>query len=95
MTTASSSQTLRMLTNEKSLYRENKWKMGLGYTNPCPLGQAIASHPKLYDAEVLSYQYVKLDVHDIEKILNDVEKSQVKMKEKHFQFNYVLDRLTE
>ncbi|GJT53110.1 hypothetical protein Tco_0988164 [Tanacetum coccineum] len=62
--------------------------MGLGYTNPCPLGQAIASHPKLYDAEVLSYQYVKLDVHDTEKILNDVEKSQVKMKEKQFQFNY-------
>ncbi|GJU03172.1 hypothetical protein Tco_1113510 [Tanacetum coccineum] len=50
-----SSQTLCMLTNEQSLYRENKWKMGLGYTNPCPLGLAIASHPKLYDAEVLSY----------------------------------------
>nr|GEX57887.1 hypothetical protein [Tanacetum cinerariifolium] len=39
--------------------------MGLGYTDPCPLGQAIASHPKLYDDEVLSYKCVKPDVHEI------------------------------
>ncbi|GKA48755.1 hypothetical protein Tco_0741713 [Tanacetum coccineum] len=83
-----SSQTLRMLTNEQSLYREIKWKKGLGYTDPCPLSQAIASHPKLYDAEVLSYQCVKPDVHDTEEILNDAEESQIKMKEKQFQFNY-------
>ncbi|GJV82158.1 hypothetical protein Tco_1518028 [Tanacetum coccineum] len=56
-----SSQTLRMLTNEQSLYRENKQKMGLGYTDPCPLGQAIACHPKLYDAEVLGLHYVLYD----------------------------------
>ncbi|GJY04243.1 hypothetical protein Tco_0370183 [Tanacetum coccineum] len=62
--------------------------MGLGYTDPCPLGQAIAFHPKLYDAEVLSYQCVKPDVHDTEEILNDAEESQVKMKEKLFPFNY-------
>ncbi|GKC59109.1 hypothetical protein Tco_1086707, partial [Tanacetum coccineum] len=62
--------------------------MGLGYTGPCPLGQAIASHPKLYDDEVLSYQFVKPDVHDTEEILNDTEESQVKMKEKQFPFNY-------
>ncbi|GJS82586.1 hypothetical protein Tco_0749127 [Tanacetum coccineum] len=48
-----SSQTLRMLTNEQSLYRETKRKMGFGYTDPCPLGKAIACHPKLYDAKVL------------------------------------------
>ncbi|GJT51582.1 hypothetical protein Tco_0977739 [Tanacetum coccineum] len=82
-----SSQTLRMLSNEQSLYQENKRKMGLGYTNPCPLGQAIASHPKLYDAEVLSYQCAKPNVHDTEEILNDAEESQVKIK-KQFQFNY-------
>ncbi|GJV66963.1 hypothetical protein Tco_1482472 [Tanacetum coccineum] len=69
------SQTLRMLTNEQSLYRENKRKIGLGYTDPCPLGQAIASHPKLYDAKVLSYQCVKPDVHDTNEIINDAEES--------------------
>ncbi|GJY96787.1 hypothetical protein Tco_0513697, partial [Tanacetum coccineum] len=83
-----SSQTLRMLTNEQSLYRENKQKMGLGYTDPCPLGQAIACHPKLYDSEVLGLHYVKPDVHDTMEILNDAEESQVKMKEKQFKFNY-------
>ncbi|GJV95807.1 hypothetical protein Tco_1547384 [Tanacetum coccineum] len=83
-----SSQTLRMITNEQSLYLENKRKMGLGYTDPCPLGQAIACHPKLYDAEVLGLHYVQPDVHDTEKILNDAEESQVKLKEKQFQFNY-------
>ncbi|GJW11717.1 hypothetical protein Tco_1577544 [Tanacetum coccineum] len=67
---------------------ENKRKMGLGYTDPCPLGQAIASHPKLYDDEVISYQTVKPDVHDTKEILNDAEESQIKMKEKQFQFNY-------
>ncbi|GKC09101.1 hypothetical protein Tco_1000711, partial [Tanacetum coccineum] len=68
-----SSQTFRILTNKQSLYRENKRKMGLGYTDPYPLGQAIACHPKFYDTE---------------KILNDAEESQVKMKEKQCQFNY-------
>nr|GEV03744.1 hypothetical protein [Tanacetum cinerariifolium] len=47
--------------------------MGLGYMNPCPLGHAIACHPKLYVAEVLGLHYVKLDVHDTKKILNDAE----------------------
>ncbi|GJU37103.1 hypothetical protein Tco_1185457 [Tanacetum coccineum] len=70
-----SSQTLRMLTNEQSLYRENKRKLGLGYTDPCPLGQAIACHPKLYDAEVLGLHYVKPDVHDTVEILNDAEEN--------------------
>ncbi|GJR14783.1 hypothetical protein Tco_0797435 [Tanacetum coccineum] len=83
-----SGQTLCMLTNEQSLYRENKRKMGLGYTDPCPFGQAIACHPKLYDADVLGLHYVKPDVHDIVEIINAVEESQVKMKEKQFQFNY-------
>ncbi|GKC49477.1 hypothetical protein Tco_1072222 [Tanacetum coccineum] len=50
--------------------------------------QAIACHPKLYDAEVLGLHYVQPDVHDTEKILNDAEESQVKMKEKECQFNY-------
>ncbi|GJV90683.1 hypothetical protein Tco_1538496 [Tanacetum coccineum] len=59
-------------------------KMALGYTDPCPLGQAIACHPKLYDAEVLGLHYVKPDVHETMEILNDAEESQVKMKEKQF-----------
>ncbi|GJZ92315.1 hypothetical protein Tco_0664380, partial [Tanacetum coccineum] len=62
--------------------------MGLGYTDPCPLGQAITCHPKLYDAKVLGLHYVQPDVHDTEEILNDAEESQIKMKEKQFQFNY-------
>ncbi|GJV46378.1 hypothetical protein Tco_1430914 [Tanacetum coccineum] len=68
-----SSKTLCMLTNEQSLYQENKWKKGLGYTDPCPLVQAIACHPKLYDAEVLGLHYVKPDVHDTKEILNNAE----------------------
>ncbi|GKD06801.1 hypothetical protein Tco_1181775, partial [Tanacetum coccineum] len=83
-----SCQTLRMLTHEQSLYLENKQKMGLGYVDPCPLGQAIACHPKLYDVKVLGLHYVKPDVHDIEEIFNDAEESQVKMKGKQFEFNY-------
>ncbi|GJV90679.1 hypothetical protein Tco_1538492 [Tanacetum coccineum] len=47
----------------------------LGYTDPCPLGQAITCHPKLYDAEVLGLHYVKPDVHGTEEILNDAEES--------------------
>ncbi|GJS52383.1 hypothetical protein Tco_0625745 [Tanacetum coccineum] len=74
--------------DKDNMTEENKQKMGLGYTDHCPLGQAIACHPKLYDAEVLGLHYVKPDVHDIEEILNDAEESQVKMKEKQFQFNY-------
>ncbi|GKC77903.1 hypothetical protein Tco_1128677 [Tanacetum coccineum] len=49
---------------------------------------AIACNPKLYDAEVLSQQYVKPDMHDSEEIINDGKESQVKMKEKQFQVNY-------
>ncbi|GKE15040.1 hypothetical protein Tco_1422617 [Tanacetum coccineum] len=70
-----SSQTLRMLTNEQSLYQDNKRKMCLGYTYPCPLGQAIACHSKLYDAEDLGLHYVKPDVHDTKEILNDAEEN--------------------
>nr|GEU51536.1 hypothetical protein [Tanacetum cinerariifolium] len=62
--------------------------MRLGYTDPCPLGQAIRCNPKLYDAEVLSLRYVKPYVHDTKEILNDAEESQVKMKERQFQVNY-------
>ncbi|GJR91057.1 hypothetical protein Tco_0215068 [Tanacetum coccineum] len=51
-------------------------KMALGYTDPCPLGQAIACHPKLYDAEVLGLHYVKPDVHETVEILNDAEEKQ-------------------
>ncbi|GJX69390.1 hypothetical protein Tco_0305117 [Tanacetum coccineum] len=81
-------QTQLLDENRKTLYQENKRKIGLGYTDPCPLGQAIACHPKLYDAEVLGLHYVKLDVHDAKEILNDAEESQVKMKEKQFHINY-------
>ncbi|GKA20053.1 hypothetical protein Tco_0699968 [Tanacetum coccineum] len=83
-----SSQTLHMLTNEQSLYRENTRKLGLGYKDPCFLGQVVAYNPKLYDAHVLRQEFVKLDMHDTEEILNDAEESQVKMKEKKFPVNY-------
>ncbi|GJW03256.1 hypothetical protein Tco_1562112 [Tanacetum coccineum] len=49
------------------------YKIGLEYTDPCPLGQAIACTPKLYDAEVLGLHYVQPDVNDTEEILNDAE----------------------
>ncbi|GJR16563.1 hypothetical protein Tco_0799215 [Tanacetum coccineum] len=45
---------------------------------------AGASHDKDNITEV----QMKPDVHDTEEILNDAEESQVKMKEKQFQFNY-------
>ncbi|GJY37908.1 hypothetical protein Tco_0424272, partial [Tanacetum coccineum] len=50
-------------------------KICLGYTDPCPLGQAIACHPKLYDVEVLGLHYVKPDVYDTKEILNDAEEN--------------------
>ncbi|GJV08817.1 hypothetical protein Tco_1346473 [Tanacetum coccineum] len=52
---------------------------------------AGASHDKdniTEDAKVLGLHYVKPDVYDTVEILNDAEESQVKMKEKQFQFNY-------
>ncbi|GJX22477.1 hypothetical protein Tco_0226922 [Tanacetum coccineum] len=59
---------------KKEIETENKRKMGLGYTDPCPLGKAIVCHPKLYDAEVLGLHYVKPNVYDIEEILNDAKR---------------------
>ncbi|GJZ77227.1 hypothetical protein Tco_0641899 [Tanacetum coccineum] len=50
-----SSQTLCMLTNEQSLYRENKQKIGLGYTDPCPLMVKLLHHPQTVYAKVLGY----------------------------------------
>ncbi|GJX63190.1 hypothetical protein Tco_0296090 [Tanacetum coccineum] len=72
-----SSQTLRMLTNEQTLYRENTRKLGLGYKDPCFLRQVVAYNPKLYDAHVLRQEFVKLDMHDTEEILNDAEETEV------------------
>ncbi|GJR93154.1 reverse transcriptase domain-containing protein [Tanacetum coccineum] len=77
-----SSQTLRMFTNEQSLYQENIRKLGLGYKDPCFLKQAVACNPKLYNAYDLRDENVQLHVHDTEDILEDAEESRLKMKEK-------------
>ncbi|GJY94288.1 hypothetical protein Tco_0510649 [Tanacetum coccineum] len=74
--------------DKDNITEENKRKIGLGYTDPCPLGQAIACHPKLYDVEVLGLHYMKPNVHDTEEIINDAEESQVKLNEKQFHIDY-------
>nr|GEX99453.1 hypothetical protein [Tanacetum cinerariifolium] len=80
---------IKIFSKRKKVFREGKkCEKNRAKRNPCRLGQAIACHPKLYDAEVHGLHYVQLDVHDTEKILNDAEESRVKMKEKQFRFNY-------
>ncbi|GJU09395.1 hypothetical protein Tco_1131791 [Tanacetum coccineum] len=59
-----SSQTLRMLTNEESLYRDNTRKLGLGNKNLCFLKRVVASNPKLHLATSLCDEKVQLHVHD-------------------------------
>ncbi|GJX84027.1 hypothetical protein Tco_0333508 [Tanacetum coccineum] len=83
-----SSQTLRMLTNEQSLYRENTPKLGLWYKDPCFIKQAVTCNPKLYNIYDLHDENVQLHVHDTEDILKDAEDSRLKIKEKLVPINY-------
>ncbi|GJT36888.1 hypothetical protein Tco_0936753 [Tanacetum coccineum] len=63
-------------------FYDSKVKHGLGYTNPYTLKKAISQNPKLYDASCLDDSKIQINVRDTEDILNDVTKSQIKMKRK-------------
>ncbi|GKF24953.1 hypothetical protein Tco_0080847 [Tanacetum coccineum] len=57
-------------------------KHGLRYLNPYTLKKAISQCPKLYLASSLSNSEIPLNVRDTEDTIDDVSKSQQKMKEK-------------
>ncbi|GKB81109.1 hypothetical protein Tco_0948004 [Tanacetum coccineum] len=79
--TGKSTDTLRLLTNEQKAFRDNLRKSGLGYNGPYVLSQAYAKIPKLYNAYELCNKSEQLHVFDPEEILEDAEKSQLKMNE--------------
>ncbi|GJU53541.1 hypothetical protein Tco_1227255 [Tanacetum coccineum] len=94
-----STETLWLLTNEQTAYRDNIRSLGLGYKGPYVLSQDNAKNPKLYDAYELHDENVQLHVFDSEETLEDAEKSRLKMKDdfdKTLKQNELLkDRLLE
>ncbi|GKA36609.1 hypothetical protein Tco_0723174 [Tanacetum coccineum] len=59
-----------------------KLKHGLGYENPYTLKKVIAHNPKLYNASCFNHSKVHVNVYDIEEILENATKSQIKMENK-------------
>ncbi|GJU46742.1 hypothetical protein Tco_1204008 [Tanacetum coccineum] len=68
-----SSQTLRFLTNEQGLYRDNTRKSGLGYKDPYFLKEVVVCNPKLYHGTFLCDENVHAFVYDSEEILDEAE----------------------
>ncbi|GJW50742.1 hypothetical protein Tco_0092093 [Tanacetum coccineum] len=73
-----STETLRLLTNEQKVFRDNLHKSGLGYNGPYVLSQAYAKIPKLYRAYELCDKNKQLHVFDSEETLENAEKIQLK-----------------
>ncbi|GKD57605.1 hypothetical protein Tco_1290992 [Tanacetum coccineum] len=80
-TQPTSTDTLRLLTNEQKAFRDNLHKSGVGYNGSCVFSQAYAKIPKLYRASEICDKNEQLHVFDSEKTLEDAEKSQLKMNE--------------
>nr|GEW26821.1 hypothetical protein [Tanacetum cinerariifolium] len=76
-----STEALRFLRNEQKAFRDNLRNSGLGYNGPYVLSQAYAKIPKLYRAYELCNKNEQLHVFDSEDILEDAEKSRLKMNE--------------
>ncbi|GJR96680.1 gag-pol polyprotein [Tanacetum coccineum] len=64
-----------------SFYDSNS-KHGLGYANPYTLKKAISQNLKLYDASCFDDLKIHVNIRDIEDILDDATKNQIKMKNK-------------
>ncbi|GJZ60444.1 retrovirus-related pol polyprotein from transposon TNT 1-94 [Tanacetum coccineum] len=64
-----------------SFYNSNS-KHGLGFANPYTLKKAISQYPKLNDASCFDDLKIHVNIRDIEDILDDATKSQIKMKNK-------------
>nr|GEU37385.1 integrase, catalytic region, zinc finger, CCHC-type, peptidase aspartic, catalytic [Tanacetum cinerariifolium] len=75
-------QGMFMLGPKPNSFYDSKVKHGLGYTNPYTLNKEISQNPKLYDASCLDDSKIQMYVRDIEDILDDETKSQIKMKKK-------------
>ncbi|GJT37330.1 hypothetical protein Tco_0937195 [Tanacetum coccineum] len=71
-----------MLGPKPTSFYDSKLKHGFGYKNPYTLKKAIYVNPKLYDALYLLSFDVRADVCDIEEIIENVTKSQLKIKQK-------------
>ncbi|GKE05401.1 retrovirus-related pol polyprotein from transposon TNT 1-94 [Tanacetum coccineum] len=75
-------QALFMLGPKHLSFYDPKLKHGLGYENPYTLKKAISHNPKLYDASCLHSSKVHVNVCDTGEILEDANKSQIKMENK-------------
>ncbi|GJV40225.1 hypothetical protein Tco_1418665 [Tanacetum coccineum] len=77
-----------MLRKEPNKVYDHFLKAGLGYKNPKCLKKAIAAQQKKYHDEMLHSTNLKIDSHDSEKTLEDVEESRLKMRNKMVQLDY-------
>ncbi|GJX95018.1 hypothetical protein Tco_0349604 [Tanacetum coccineum] len=84
-----------LVTKPNSFYDPNM-KTGVGYQNPERLKKAIKAQPKMYNGKYLKYDQLNIKLPDSEETLEDVEKSQLKIKDKMIQLDYVnLNKLYE
>ncbi|GJR12119.1 hypothetical protein Tco_0794771 [Tanacetum coccineum] len=79
--TSQSIQTIHMLNHKPRPFYDGVHKYALEYKNPCFLKKAQAHNPKLYSVVSLYNNDVHAYVFDSEETLDDVEKSELKMKE--------------
>ncbi|GJT18638.1 gag-pol polyprotein [Tanacetum coccineum] len=75
-------QEMFMLGPKPMSFYDSKVKHSLWYTNPYTLKKSISQNLKLYDASFLEDLKIHVNVTDTEDILDDVTKSQIKMKKK-------------
>ncbi|GKD54738.1 hypothetical protein Tco_1288125 [Tanacetum coccineum] len=81
-------QTIHMLGKTPNQVYDPFLKAGLGYENPEHLKKAIAAQLKIYHGEKLYSTKLKIDSPDSEETLEDVEESQLKMRNKMVQLEY-------
>ncbi|GJV11977.1 hypothetical protein Tco_1353518 [Tanacetum coccineum] len=73
----------------KPLFYGPNMKIGLAYQNLDRLKKATKAQPKLYNAKLLKNDNVSVNLYDYEETLEEAEESQLKMKDKMIQVNYV------
>ncbi|GJY45743.1 hypothetical protein Tco_0434806 [Tanacetum coccineum] len=81
-------QTFHMLGKKPNKVYDPHLKTGLGYENREHLKKAIQAQLKIYDGKKLKSTKLKVNLPNYEKILEDAEESQLKMKDKMIQLDY-------
>ncbi|GKB40929.1 hypothetical protein Tco_0885871 [Tanacetum coccineum] len=78
-----------MLGTKPNSFYDPNMKTGLGYQNPEHLKKAIQAQPKMYNGKYLKCDKLSINLPDYEETLEEAEESQLKMKDKMIQVNYV------